>query len=198
MVGKLSAIRKRPNAGAPAKDGGMAHNHYAASWIASTLDVSDRKATTKSLYATLTRTHIIGSPLGALGLKKITPAAVERFILALRKSGKSEPTVRQIYTVGRAIFDAAVRDGLLARNPFTAVKRPKVTATEAASLSPAQASALLAAAERSRYAAASSTATPDTSSAHSPSTPNRDYQPRGVKPGPPKRPQTWNHVPRQV
>ena len=28
--------------------------------------------------------------------------------------------------------------------------------------------------------------------------PNRDYQPRGVPPGPPKRTQTWNDVPRQV
>lgn len=153
VVRKLAVIRKRLDVGAPAKDVGVTLNIYAESWIDSTLEASDRKATTKTLYAILARTHIVGSPLGGLGLKKINPPAVERFILALRKSGKSESTVRQIYTVGRAILDAAVRDGLLARNPFATVKRPKVTATEAASLSPVEVSGLLAAAERSRYAA---------------------------------------------
>jgi len=78
---------------------------------------------------------------------------VERFLLALRKSGKSDSTIRQIYTVTRAILDAAVRDGLLARNPVAAVKRPKVTAGEASYLSPAEVAALLEAAEPSRYAA---------------------------------------------
>jgi len=153
VVRKLSAIRKRLDAGAPAKDVGVSLDAYAASWIESTLEVSDRKASTKTLYAGLTKTHIIGSPLGALGLKRINPPAVERFLLALRKSGKSDSTIRQIYTVARAILDAAVRDGLLARNPVAAVKRPKVTASEATYLSPAQVAALLKAAEPSRYAA---------------------------------------------
>lgn len=153
VVRKISAIRKRIDAGAPAKDVGVSFDTYALSWVESTLEVSDRKASTKTLYAGLTKTHIIGSQLGALRLKKITPPAVERFLLALRKSGKSGSTIRQIYTIGRAILDAAVRDGLLARNPFAAVKRPKVTATEAAYLSPDQVAALLKAAEPSRYAA---------------------------------------------
>lgn len=151
VVGKLRGIRKRLDAGAPAKDVGVSLDVYAASWIESTLEVSDRKATTKRLYAGLTRTHIIGSPLGAFGLKKINPPAVERFVLALRKSGRSDSTVRQVYTIARAILDAAVRDGLLARNPVAAVKRPKVTATEATYLSPVRIGALLEAAEPSRY-----------------------------------------------
>ncbi len=57
----------------------------------------------------------------------------------------------QVYTVARAIGDAAVRDGQLARNPFAAVKRPKVTAKEATHLTPAQVGALLDAARGSRY-----------------------------------------------
>ncbi len=73
-------------------------------------------------------------------------------MLSLRESGRSDSTVRQVYTVGRAILDAAVRDGLLARNPFAAVKRPKITAAEATYLSPAQVAALLGAARPSRYA----------------------------------------------
>ena len=153
VVRKIAEIRKRLDAGAPAKDVGVSLDAYASSWIESTLEVSDRKASTKALYAGLTRTHIIGSQLGALGLKKINPPAVERFLLALRKSGKSDSTIRQIYTVTRAILDAAVRDGLLARNPVASVKRPKVTASEATYLSPAEVAALLEAAEPSRYAA---------------------------------------------
>ena len=151
-VRKLAAIRKRLDAGAPAKDVGVSLDAYASSWVESTLEVSDRKASTKTLYAGLTKTHIIGSQLGALGLKKINPPAVERFMLALRKAGKSDSTVRQVYTIARTILDAAVRDGLLARNPVAAVKRPKVTASEATYLSPAQVAALLKAAEPSRYA----------------------------------------------
>lgn len=59
--------------------------------------------------------------------------------------------MRQVYTIARAIGDAAVRDGQLSRNPFAAVKRPNVTAKEATYLSPAQVGALLEAAQGSRY-----------------------------------------------
>jgi integrase len=151
VVGKLREIRKRLDAGTPAKDAGVALDTYATRWIGSTLAASDRKASTRQLYAGLTRTHIIGSDIGKLGLKKISPPAVERFVLALRKSGKSESTVRQVYTIGRAILDAAVRDGLIARNPFAVVKRPKVTAKESTYLSPTELSALLESAKGSRY-----------------------------------------------
>ncbi len=91
VVRKIAAIRRRIDAGAPAKDVGVPLDAYASSWIESTLEVSDRKASTKTLYAGLTRTHIIGSPLGALGLKKINPQAVERFLLALRSRGSPTP-----------------------------------------------------------------------------------------------------------
>ncbi len=84
-------------------------------------------------------------------MSKVRPTTVERFVLELRKSGKADSTVRQVYTIARAIGDAAVRDGQLARNPFAAVKRPKVTASEARHLSPAQVARLIEAAQGSRY-----------------------------------------------
>jgi integrase len=59
--------------------------------------------------------------------------------------------VRQTYTVLRAILDTAVRDGLAARNPVAAVKRPKVSATDAAYLIPEQVRAVLSAAKATRY-----------------------------------------------
>jgi integrase len=70
----------------------------------------------------------------------------------LRGKGKSASTVRQVYTVLRAILETAVRDGLLARNPAAAVKRPRVSPTEATYLTPTQVRALLTGAQSSRYA----------------------------------------------
>lgn len=76
---------------------------------------------------------------------------MERFLLALKAAGKAESTVRQIYTIGRAIGDDAVRDGHLARNPFALVKRPGLALREAEFLTPEQVSSLLRAAIDSRY-----------------------------------------------
>jgi integrase len=52
----------------------------------------------------------------------------------------------------RAVLDTAVRDKAIAHNPAHAVRRPKVTANEAAYMTPEQVCSLLAAAEGSRYA----------------------------------------------
>jgi integrase len=56
--------------------------------------------------------------------------------LLKRREGKASSTVRQIYTVLRAVLDTAVRDGLVARNVATAVKRPQVERREARYLVP--------------------------------------------------------------
>jgi integrase len=52
----------------------------------------------------------------------------------------------------RAVLDTAVRDKAVAHNPAHAVRRPRVTANEAAYITPDQLRSLLAAAEGSRYA----------------------------------------------
>lgn len=149
---KMRDMRKRIAGGSPARDDGMPFERFAQHWLETTLLASDRKQSTKTLYAGLTRTHIIGSDLGRLPLSKVRPSSVERFIMQLRQSGKADSTVRQIYTIARAIGDAAVRDGHLARNPVAAVKRPSVRASrEAAYLTPDQVRALLEAAKDSRY-----------------------------------------------
>jgi integrase len=72
-------------------------------------------------------------------------------VTQLRAKGLSDSTVRQVYTVARAIADDAVRDGLMARNPFAAVRRPRVTAAEAKFLEPHQIGKLLDATRDSRY-----------------------------------------------
>jgi integrase len=148
---KASEVRKRLTEGLPARDKRTTLETFTLEWIASALAASDRKATTKVMYAGVARVHIVGSHIGGLALDKVRPMHVEGWIVGLRGKGLAESTVRSAYTILRAILDTAVRDGALARNP-AAVKRPKVTAKESAFLTPEQVRALLEAAKTSRYA----------------------------------------------
>jgi integrase len=151
VAAEVKKMTRRLDGGQPARDGKLTLDLFAAEWIGSTLEASPRKATTKALYAGITRRDYIGSQIGAMSLDRIKATSIERFLLDLRAAGKAESTVRQVYTVGRAIGDAAVRDGHLGVNPFTLVKRPALTPHEAEFLTPAQVSSLLAAAAGSRY-----------------------------------------------
>ena len=109
-----------------------------------------------------------GLSIGAIRLDRLRPTDVEALILAMRAKTKpskvteadpnpeperalSDSTIRQIYTVLRIGLDAAVRDGLLARNPTAAVARPGVARQEARHLEHASVGNLLAAAQSSRY-----------------------------------------------
>ena len=148
---QLKAMRTRIEQGVSAKDDGVPFGVFTSRWVESSLAASDRKASTKALYAGLARTHILGSELGKTPLKRLRPTTVERFVTQLRAKGLSDSSVRQIYTVARAVGDAAVRDGSLGRNPFAAIRRPKVAPTEANYLSPAEVTALLSAAQGTRY-----------------------------------------------
>ncbi len=148
---KLAAMRARIEQGQPARDDTMAFAAYAERWLSATLPASSRKETTQQLYAGLTRNHILPSDLGRLTLDRMRPSDIDRFIIQLRAKGLGDSTVRQIYTIGRAIGDSAVRDGILGRNPFTAVSRPRIRRREATHLEPDQVSRLLEAASGSRY-----------------------------------------------
>jgi integrase len=140
---KMREAKTRTDAGAPVKDSKVTLDSYAEQWITSTLAASSRKPSTKELYRTLTRKHIIPGILGGRQLDRIKPSDVERFVLALQDH-LSPSTTRQIYTILRAILDAAVRDGLVAINVAAKVSRPGVPRKEAQSLTPAQLDELLA------------------------------------------------------
>jgi len=150
--GKLNELRDRVGDGKPARDARDTFGAFTTTWVETSLEVSDRKRSTKTLYAGLARTHVVDSSLGRTPLDRIRPTTVERFIAELRGKGLSESTVRQVYTVARAVGDAAVRDRLLGVNPFGQVKRPRVTKREASHLSAQEVRQLVDAAEGSRYA----------------------------------------------
>jgi integrase len=158
-------------AGAPVKDAKRTVGDWLAHWRATSLAVSDRKESTRALYATLCRKHLEPAPFGAVTLDKLRPSDVEALVLAMRAKTKparrggndaepklvralSDSTIRQVYTIARAALDGAVRDGLLARNPAAAVKRPGIARHEARHLDAADVAALLAATETSRHHAA--------------------------------------------
>jgi integrase len=149
---KADEVRRRLRSHLPAKDRKIILAAFTESWITSTLAASDRKPSTKSLYATLARKHIIEATIGAQPLDKLKPSHVEAWKVELKGRGLSDATIRRTFSALRAILDTAVRDEALARNPAAAVKAPKVSPQEAAYLTPDQVRQLLEAARTSRYA----------------------------------------------
>ncbi len=125
---KLKTARDRLDAGAPVKDSSSTVGDWLAHCGATTLAASDRKESTRALYADLSRRHLEPAPFGAIRLDRLKPSDVDALILAMRATIKpakhddddpvralSDSTIRQTYTVLRTGLDGAVRDGLLAR-----------------------------------------------------------------------------------
>lgn len=148
---QLKKVRQRIEDGKPAKDAPDTVASWLEQWRKSSLAASDRKATTKSLYGSLSRKHLEGTAIGAKRLDRLKPSDVESLIVELRGKKLADSTVRQVYTVLRQALDVAVRDGLLASNPAAKVKRPGVARTEARYLPAADVARLLDAAKDLRY-----------------------------------------------
>ena len=148
---KMKDARDRLEAGAPVKDATRSACDWLAHWRATTLAASDRKESTRVLYANLSRKHLEVVPFGVIALDRLKPSDVEALVLVLRGRGLSDSTVRSVYTVLRAGLDGAVRDGLIARNPAAAVTRPGVARREARHLGADDVTAVLRAAQTSRY-----------------------------------------------
>lgn len=165
---KMRHVRERLDKGVAVKDSKRTVADWLARWRATTLAASDRKQSTRELYANLCRRHLEPEPFGAIRLDKLRPSDVEALVLAMRaktKPGKptkenpnpgpvralSDATIRQVYTVLRASLDGAVRDGMLAKNPAAAVKRPSVARKEAQHLSMVDVNKILLCADGLRY-----------------------------------------------
>lgn len=139
---KLRDARARLDAGEPLRDTDITLRAWLTTWTTTTLAASDRKQSTRDLYTIIARTHLVPA-LGEQTLAQLRPSHIEALIADRRAAGLSASTVRTIYTVLRAALDVAVRDGLLRRNPATAVPRPTAERTEASYLTAEQAQRLL-------------------------------------------------------
>ena len=148
---QMQAARARLATGAPVVDATITVAAWCRQWLETTVAASSRRATTRDLYERLSRVHIEPPPFGRLSLDRVRPTDVEALILRLRAKGLAAATVQRIFIVLRLALDVAVRDGVIARNPASAVKRPSIERTEAVHLGPDEVVTLLGHAAGTRY-----------------------------------------------
>ncbi|TDL07232.1 hypothetical protein EUA04_14885 [Mycolicibacterium obuense] len=127
-------------------------SEVARRWRTTALIASDRRQSTKELYAARCWLHIELGILAEIPLSRMTAGDIEEWIVEARRHGISPSSLRTDYTVLRAVLDTAVRDGLVAKNLAEHVDRPGVPRTEALHLAPAQVGALLDKVATSRHA----------------------------------------------
>ena len=125
----------------------------ARKWRTTTLVASSRADSTKDLYATRCRRYIEQGLLATIPLSRLTPSDVEEWIVAAQENERiSDSSLRTDFAVLRAVLDAAVRDGLVARNVAAQVDRPRKERTEEVHLTPAEVARLLKAVAGSTHA----------------------------------------------
>lgn len=159
---KMREALKRLEAGMPACDAHTALGAWLRDWQDNGLRSRGLKCTTEATYRTLVRCHVIGDaergvdadPIARVTLDKLKPSHLTAWLVRLEGKGLGDATRRQLYHVMRLALDAAVDDGLLARNPAERVRRPVVDDKEARHLSPAEIARVLTAAEGLRYSTA--------------------------------------------
>jgi integrase len=94
---------------------------FAETWLESL----DLKPATRANYVSNLNSRVLPT-FGNTQLAKINPAMVRVWQTRLRDDGLSAASVRQARQVLSAALDVAVADGLIVRNPASAVKPPKV------------------------------------------------------------------------
>ncbi|ALA06673.1 integrase [Mycobacterium phage OBUpride] len=159
---KMREAIDRLDADAPVRDAAVTVADWMRRWCTTTLLVSGRADSTKSLYGTLSRQYVEPAPFGAIRLDRLRTSDVEALVLRLQQATRpgrdgtpvravADSTIRSTYTVLRQALDGAVRDGLMARNPAAAMKRPGLSRPEVRRINDAQLADLLAATAGSRY-----------------------------------------------
>lgn len=118
--GRTQAEVVRKLAAATAPGPGTTVGGWAALWVAS-LQV---RPATRSDYE-LSVSSFITPALGHLRVGEVTPSRVEGFAVWLGKKGLGVNTVRKVLAHARILFGAAVRDGLIDRNPVAVARKPK-------------------------------------------------------------------------
>nr|MBA2724997.1 hypothetical protein [Actinomycetota bacterium] len=130
--------------GQSADAGSITVGEYFEEWLGS-LGMAELEAATISWYRSAVQSHIIPR-LGRVKLSRLTPTMVEAFLAEKRKSGHlggkgkaslkagnplGPASVRRLHVTLRKACDAAVRKGLLNRNPVDLADKPKVQKADA-------------------------------------------------------------------
>jgi hypothetical protein len=109
--GKAAEVRARLHANLPAKDRKITVSEFTAEWIGSSLEASDRKATTKNLYGTMARTHIIGAKIGAKPLDKLRPSHIDAWTVELKDRGLAVLDPHRLHRLTRRARYGCARQG---------------------------------------------------------------------------------------
>jgi integrase len=93
------------------------------------------KPKTKTSYESLLRSRVLPA-FGKRRLVNILPSDVQEWVAGMQRDGLSASRIRQAAIVLQQVMDAAVRDRLIARNPCTGMKLPRIVKDEAAYFEP--------------------------------------------------------------
>ena|GEM_PF-494270 len=115
---------------------------YLYSWIDERETLRQIRTRTAAGYRDLARLHI-RPRLGHLPLARLSPAAIQTLYTAMLTDGLAPATVRQVASIVHAALQAAVRSGLIARNPADNTTPPSVPEHEPTIWTPAQLRAYL-------------------------------------------------------
>lgn len=164
-INAMNEVLDRASRGAPLKDASASVGAWLERWVTTTLRVLPISENYRDQSEYLVRKHLLGGPFAAQRLDQLRPSNVEALIAelesrrktvvvngkAVEKRALSESTVRSIFLVLRKALDAAVRDGLIARNPAASVAAPKVSRTAVVKLRSEDVTRLLEALRSARY-----------------------------------------------
>ncbi|MGD9701592.1 MAG: tyrosine-type recombinase/integrase [Acidimicrobiia bacterium] len=115
-----------------------------ADWVADwQRTIVHLRPSTKRIYGDALRLHVLPT-LGATPLGKLTTPQLRAWLSELssapsaRRPALAPASVHQVYRTLNRVLNAAVRDGIMGRNPLAGVDPPKVEREEMRVLSPAQ------------------------------------------------------------
>ena len=164
-IDKMNAILERAARGAPLQDAKATLGSWVTQWVTVTLPVLPISANYRDQTVSLARSYLTKGPFAAQPLDQLRPSSVEALISDLQSRTKtvqvrgkqveqpalSPSTIRSVFLVLRKALDAAVRDGLLAKNPAAEVKSPRVPRQAVVNLKASDVAKLLASLRSTRY-----------------------------------------------
>ena len=110
---------------------GLTVGQYFSDWLGS-LGMSQLEAATVSWYRSAATRHIVPA-LGSVKLAKLSPVMIESFLAEKAENGRLDGTgglgpasVRRLQVTLRKALEAAVRKGMLARNPADLADSPRM------------------------------------------------------------------------
>lgn len=133
FLSQLMAEMNRGNYLDPAA-GKITVGSFVATWEAG---LGHLKASTAARYRDVARTHVVPR-WGAWPLAKVARSDIARWVGDLAGEGVSAGTIRKVHLVTSMIFEAALQDGRIARNPAAGVRLPRQVKREPRFLSAPQ------------------------------------------------------------